>query len=372
MSTRRSVLHDVTRQMGALLPDLRVTRSRTLAWFMLGLLWAGTVSLTAVAAHVPGSARTASTEQRLRRWLTNPAVVVETMWSGLLPALLASRAGHEVIMVIDPTPAADRFPIVQLGIVCRHRVLPVAWRVMPLHERWSTPQHQIIRELIAQVAAALPKDCSVTVVADRGLTCATLIDSCRAVGWHFTLRVSANERQGPLVRLEDGSVARLWDLVPAPGSSRVLAGALFKGDGWRSGWLTLHWDRGHKEPWLLISDRPGGLDRVRDYRRRTRVEATYEDDKSRGWQLNASRIRAADRFDRLLLALALAYWWATQLGLRAVRHGQRRQYDHAGRRDLSIVRLGRVSLLDRCNRQQRRPPLLFRSTDHGWVAPWLA
>ena len=241
MSTRRSVLHDVTRQMGALLPDLRVTRSRTLAWFMLGLLWAGTVSLTAVAAHVPGSARTASTEQRLRRWLTNPAVVVETMWSGLLPALLASRAGHEVIMVIDPPPAADRFPIVQLGIVCRHRVLPVAWRVMPLHERWSTPQHQIIRELIAQVAAALPKDCSVTVVADRGLTCATLIDSCRAVGWHFTLRVSANERQGPLVRLEDGSVARLWDLVPAPGSSRVLAGALFTGDGWRSGWRTVHW-----------------------------------------------------------------------------------------------------------------------------------
>ena len=89
MSTRRSVLHDVTRQMGALLPDLRVTRSRTLAWFMLGLLWAGTVSLTAVAAHLPGSARTASTEQRLRRWLTNPAVVVETMWGGLLPVFFA-------------------------------------------------------------------------------------------------------------------------------------------------------------------------------------------------------------------------------------------------------------------------------------------
>ena len=372
MSTRASVFHDVTTQLGALLPAVRVTRSRTLGWLVFGLIWSGSVSLTAVAGQIPLWIQTASAEQRLRRWLKNADVEVGPIWATLVPVLLASRSGQEVIVVVDPTPAAKRFTIVQIGILCRQRVLPIAWRVMPQQQGWTTRQHCVIRDLVVQVAAAFPPTCSVTLVADRGLTCAELVDTCRTVGWHFTVRISANPRQSPLIRRDDGSIVSLWQLVAGPGSSRVLSAAIFRKAGWRAGWLTIRWDAGHKEPWLLFSDRPGGAARVRDYRRRVRVEATYEDYKRRGWNLNASRIRAADRFDRLLLGLAIAYWWTTQLGLRVIRHGYRRQYDHAGPRRMSVVRLGRACLLDRCARQQRRPPLLFRKTNQGWIAPWCA
>lgn len=372
MSSRLSICHAVTAQLGVLLPTVRVTQSRGLGLLVVGLLWAGQVSLTAIAVQLPGRVQTASIEQRLRRWLQNRAVVVDAIWAQLLPPLLASRAGQEVIVVLDPTPATRHFVIVQLGIVCRHRVLPIAWRVLPQQEPWPVGQHQVIRALVQQAAAAFPPDCSVTLVADRGLTCAELIDTCRAVGWHVTLRISANERQGPLVELADGTRERLWELVPGRGRTRVEPVRIFKGDGWRDGWLTLRWDHGFAEPWLLFSDRPGGAARVREYRRRVRVEATYQDSKRRGWNLNASRIDASDRFDRLLLGVALAYWWATQLGLRVLRHGQRRRYDHAGRRRMSVVRLGRQTLIDRCAEHRRRPPLLFRQTNQGWMAPWLA
>ncbi len=376
MSTRASVFHAVTAQLGALLPRVRVTRSRNLAWLVFGLLWAGTVSLTAVAGQVPVAIQTASVEQRLRRWLLNSQVVVETIWADLLPVLLGSQAGRAVIVVLDPTPATKRFTIVQLGLLCRHRVLPVAWRVMPQQERWAESQHAIIRTLIAQAAAAFPADCSVTLVADRGLSCAELVDSCRAVGWHFTMRISANERQGPLVRLDDdagdGAVVPLWSLVTGPGDAWDRPIALFNAAGWRSGWVTVRWAQGQETPWLLFSDRPGGAARVREYRRRVRVEATSADYKRRGWKLAASRIQKRDRFDRLLLALALAYWWATQLGLRVVRHGERRHFDHAGHRAMSLIRLGRLSLIDRCLHDRRPPPLLFRKTPQGWIAPWLA
>lgn len=372
MSTRVSVFHAVTAQLGALLPTVRVTQSRNLAWLVFGLLWAGTVSLTAVAGQVPVPIQTASVEQRLRRWLMNSQVVVDPIWAELLPVLLASQAGREVIVVLDPTPATRRFTIVQLGLLCRQRVLPIAWRVMPQQERWAVSQHMIIQTLIAQAAEAFPANCAVTLVADRGLACAALVDSCRAVGWHLTVRISANERQGPVVRLSDGSVVKLWSLVTGEGDAWDRPIALFKAAGWRSGWLTVRWDHGQRTPWLLFSDRPGGAARVRDYRRRVLVEATYADYKRRGWNLSASRIREIARFDRLLLALALAYWWATQLGLRVVRHGERRHFDHAGRRAMSVIRLGRLSLIDRCLHDRRAPPLLFRKTAHGWIAPWLA
>lgn len=372
MATRTSVFHDVTTQLGALLPAERITRSRTLGELVVGLIWAGTVSLAAIASQLARDIQVASAEQGLRRWLKNAAVQVDVIWTTLLPWLLTDLAGRSVIVVIDPTPAAKRFTIVQLGVLCRHRVLPIAWRVMPQQEPWTVGQHQAIRELVEQIAPAFPPTCSVTLLGDRGLSCAELIDTCTRVGWHFTLRVSAGEKQSPQVRLDDGSLRSAWSLVTGPGQRQVMPVAIYKNRGWRDGWLTLRWDRGHKEPWVLISDQPGGAARVREYRHRVRVEATYEDYKRRGWQLNTSRIRAADRFDRLLLALAIAYWWTTQLGLQVIRHGERRRYDHGGKRRVSVVRLGRLHLLDRCHRQLRRPPLLFRKTNHGWMTPWLA
>ena len=112
------------------------------------------MALSAIAAQLPGRVQRASTEQRLRRWLKNRAVVVETLWTMLLPPLLASRAGQEGIVVLDPTPATARFVIVQLGILCRHRVLPIAWRMLPQQERWPEGQHQVIRALVQQAAMA--------------------------------------------------------------------------------------------------------------------------------------------------------------------------------------------------------------------------
>src|SRR5829696_48532 len=122
MPTRLRLLHDWTRQVGALLPGARATRGRTLALLALGLLWAGSVALPRVAAALPVAAADASTERRLRRWLANPAVIVAELWRGLLPGLLASRARQEVLLVLGPTPQNGRFAVLALGLVRRKRV----------------------------------------------------------------------------------------------------------------------------------------------------------------------------------------------------------------------------------------------------------
>jgi hypothetical protein len=41
-----------------------------------------------------------------------------------------------------------------------------------------------------------------------------------------------------------------------------------------------------------------------------RVESTFQDSKSRGWNLEASLIKQEARLDRLLLVLFLAMWFA--------------------------------------------------------------
>lgn len=370
MQARLRLLHDWGRQVRALLPAARATRAATLALFAVGVLWAGNVALLKVAAALPLAAADPSTERRLRRWPANPAVTAEALWRPLLPGLLAG-AGSEVLLVFDPTPFRDRLTVLCLGIVQHKRVLPLAWRAVPRQAPWPAPLGELLAPMFAEVAAALPAGCAVTLAADRGLVGPELVDRCRAAGWHVLLRLRAGAGEAAKVRLADGRERRLADLPTAPGQRWHGPAAILKQVGWRAGWLTVHWARGAAEPWVLCSDRPGGPDRVREYRRRARAEATDQDLKGRGFALHRSKLADPARLDRLLLVLHLALWWAHQLGLRAIRRGDRRRFDRAGRRDLGVVRLGRRALQAALD-ADHLPPLPFRRLARGWSFAWLA
>jgi hypothetical protein len=369
MRSRLQLFHTWEAQLRQVVPDLRATQIRGLALLTLGLLWAEHVSLPRIAATLPLPATDASLERRLRRWLANRRVVVEDLWAQVLPALLASRPGRALTLVFDPTPHGDRFTLLSLGLVDHKRVLPVAWMLTPQHERWPVRQIDALRTLGRRVSAAVPPDLAVTLVADRGVTSAAVVDLCRELGWSFVLRLNAGASQAHRVRRADGTEHRLWDLVTGPGQHWHGPVTLFKEAGWRDVELTIHWQRHAPEPWLLIADQPTGA--VRAYRRRTRCEATYEDCKERGWRLERSKLTHPERLNRLLLALHLALWWTAQLGHRAIRTGQRRVFDRADRRDLGLLRLGRLVFTDLLL-HDRLPPLPFRCQPSGCRYVWFS
>lgn len=372
MQTRLKLRHDWGQQLRALLPAVRATRVAGLALFTLGLLWAGTVTLGAVAAALPLAADDPSLERRRRRWLATPHVVVATLWPPLLRARLAARAGQEVLLVFDPTPQNERAPVLSLGLVAHKRVRPLAWRGLPQQEAWPHRQIVYLEAMCGEVAAGLPASGTVTLLTDRGVTGPDLVHLCRRFGWHDLLRLSAAAAQGSTCRLADATECPVWDLVTGPGQRWAGALALCKQAGWLPGELTIHWRRGEDAPWLLVSDRPAGPARVRvrEYRRRAQAEATDQDCTARGFDLERSKVTDLARFERLLLVVHLAVWWAEQLGLRAIRSGARHRFDRRDRRDLSVLRLGRRWLADRLD-QGRLPPLPFRHYASTWIFTWL-
>lgn len=370
MSSRMRVLHEWIAQMERVLPAARVTRVRGLALFAAGILWANAVSAGKVAAALPLPACTPSTERRLVRFLANAAITVETLWHPLLPTLLASLGRRELVLVFDPTPYRETATLLVLGVVVRGRVLPLTWRVLPQQTGWGERLGDILPALLAPVAAALPPGTSVTVLADRGLVGPAIIDAVRAVGWSLVLRLRASAGEATGVRLGDGPEQRLAELPTGPGQRLAEPAAIFKGAGWRHGYLTIHWAQKQDEPWVLFSDRPAGPDRVREYRQRVRAEATYQDTKLRGFGLEASKRTILARIERLLLPLHLALWWAYGLGCFVIRSGQRHRCDRRQRRDLSVIRLGRTACLAALDRD-RLLPLPFRQTPTGWRFRWL-
>lgn len=371
MPTRCQVLHDWIRHVQCLLPTVHAARTTTLAVFALGILWSGRVNLLTVAAALPLPARHLSSERRLRRFLANPKVTVATLWPPLLTALLAGLGGgEEAYFVFDPTPYRDCATVLCLGLVWRGRVLPVAWRVVPQQTAWPEPLAPLLTAMLREVAAALPAGVQPSLLVDRGLVGPGVIDATRETGWHLVLRLRASAGEATVVRLADGPEQRLATLPTGPGQHWDGSVSIFKEAGWRRGYLTIQWATGEAEPWVLFSDRPGGAARVREYRRRHSVEATYEDLKGRGFDLERSKITALDRIDRLLLVVHLALWWGIGLGLQTIRTGQRPRFDRHDRRDLSLLRLGRTACLQALT-YDHAPPLPFRRTPSGWRFRWL-
>jgi hypothetical protein len=373
VSARLRLLHAWMTQVDAMLPAVRVTRCRVLALFALGMLWAETVRLHRVAAAVPLAVRVPSTERRLRRFLANPAVTAATIWHPLLPHLLPRWAGQEVVLVFDPTPYRADWTVLWVGIVVHRRVLPLSWHIVPQQASWPATLKTLLPALLDPIAAALPPGCTVTLLGDRGVAGPTLIDAAQERGWDVVVRLNVGPPQAHRLRLvtaetePPGEEGRLWDWVETVGAGWSGRVQVFKGAGWRTGYLTIHRRPGMREGWTLFSTRPGGRARIREYARRSRVEATFGDGKRRGWGLEQSRVRDPLHLDRLLLVWHRALWWLHALGRHVIKTGLRSHFDHPDRRERSLVRLGWLWVRHALD-HGRCPPLLFRPTTTGWQA----
>jgi Transposase DDE domain len=310
-----------------------------------------------------------SIERRLARFIANERIVVPLTWKLLLAQVLPPFRGQALAFVLDNTPFRDDLTMVYLGLLVHSRVLPAAWAVMPAQTKWDEGQWQIVGRLLDQVRVHLP-DTSCTLIADRGLAGMPLVKLCTTRGWHYLLRVRSEHTcrrffQGKL----ECSWKRLGQIVLRRGY-RWSGRARIWQEETLDTYLSLLWDPVYEEPWLLISDAGAGHRQVQLYAWRMRVEATFQDSKSRGWNIEASWIEDRTHLDRLLLALFLAMWWISHLAAACIHHGQRQRFDRVDRRDKSIFRLGRLWLLDILRRAHNRASLKcclpFQKTNRGW------
>jgi hypothetical protein len=98
---------------------------------------------------------------------------------------------------------------------------------------------------------------------------------------------------------------------------------------------------------------------VREYRRRSAIEALFRDWKSSGWQWEASQVRRAEHWEVLLVLLAWATLVTLCLGEAVAQQVLAQQRQRGQRRPWaagdSLFRLGRDELWRRLWQDDRRP-----------------
>lgn len=309
----------------------------SLIWMVIGLVCSECINLTKWRMYVHSRAVFAQSHQRrFSRWLHNPRINVQKLYSPLIHQALAAWGEPCITLIEDTSMLWDEYCLIRLSVQYRGRAIPLVWRV--IRHGSSSVRFQVYQTMLKRASRLVPAGVSVCFLADRGFADTTLMRYLRdELHWHFRIRVKSNSW---ICRPSKGWI-QLNQYHLASGEVVLLAGvSLSKTHVLDQLHLALARDLLSRQVWMVVSDQPTTLQTFREYGERFQIEEELLDEKSNGFQLERSEIRSAPALSRLCLVMAVATLLLTVQGQQVVAAGKRRWVDAHWQRGNSYTRIG--------------------------------
>jgi len=279
-----------------------------------------------------------SLERRIRRIENDPEMKASLCFHPFARAHLRYGQQAELLLILDPTTQEDKIVMISVAVWFRGRALPLAWAIWPGNTLLEGDGFwKRIERLLEEVAALLPAQVSVTLMADRAFGCPAFIDLLVKHNWHYVIRVQGQT----ICRDRMGRERSVQSLVPYRNNRTKLHGQVFKKNGWRSASVIAYWGKRHNKPLCLVSDLKPGWSLIQLYRRRYPIEAHFRDYKSYGWRWEQGQVKDIQHVEHLLVGMALATWivllagsWKAYLILSKPPTGKRRTRPWEGKMSL--------------------------------------
>lgn len=310
---------------------------QTLIWMVIGLVCSECISLTKWGVYVRTRAVFAQSHQRrFSRWLHNPRINVQRLYSSLIAAALKRWDMSAITLIEDTSMLWDQYCLIRLSVQYRGRAVPIVWRV--IRHGSSSVRFDVYQAMLKRAARLVPAGVSVCFLADRGFADTLLMRYLRdELHWHFRIRVKRNSW---IYRAGKGWI-QLNQYHLASGEVVLLQGVtLTKTHALNRLHLALARDPLSRQVWMVVSDEPTTLQTFREYGERFQIEEELLDEKSNGFQLERSEIRSAPALSRLCFVMAVATLLLTVQGQQVVKSGKRRWVDAHWQRGNSYLRIG--------------------------------
>jgi hypothetical protein len=272
--------------------------------------------------------------RRFRRWLDNDQLDGVSLYGPFMAPALAEWDTQGLYVALDPSMWWNTYCLIRLAVISRGRVVPLVWGV--LQHGSAQVAFAGYRDLLDRAASLLPQSCQVVFLADRGFADTELMAHLQRLGWHWRIRIKSSfwlYRPGRhRCKVERLGVARghacFWHRVCITAK--------------RYGLVHLAVARAQQgqDVWDVLSDEPTEEKTFQEYGLRFDIEENFLDDKSTGFQLEASLIRSAHALTRLCLALALTTLYLVAQGTEVVKQGKRRWVDPHWFRGQSYMKIG--------------------------------
>jgi Transposase DDE domain len=281
-------------------------RRLTLAALLVGLISARTVNLTHLCGAFCGPAKLASNYRRLQRFFQY--VRLDADWlARTLVGLLGLAPPYR--LCLDRTNWKIGSRDVNLLVLCiaANRVrIPLMWHVLDRSGASSMEQRQ---ELLSRFIGLFGRRSIRLLLADREFVGSQWFDFLAENGIPFAIRV----RGGLNVRLGDGYEGPLERLASTRfGRSRLMkAKGCFEGmDPRFAAALTFAATELCDGSLLILAASCGPKKALNAYRKRWQIECLFADTKTRGFNMEDTRLTQAAKLSLLLGLVALAMAWS--------------------------------------------------------------
>lgn len=294
---------------GTLRPCLGLSKDRieTLAMIVVAMVSARTVNLSHLAAERPGRTQVASTYRRLQRFFQ--FVRLGRDWAAPLVAeLVGLKSSNRWYLALDRTQwriGGHEVNFLVLAAVTRRFRVPLLW--MMIRGRGNSGTRQRI-DLMRRYLKLFDVSTIRFLLADREFVGREWMDFLCENNIPFAIRLKGDMR----VTTEEGFELRLDAHLHRRGRGRVLKGWLGAGrDRGRHRLGFAAKPLGHGE-WLVVATNVTPRAALDAYRKRWAIETLFADTKTRGLNLEDTRLRDPAKLELLMGLVALATAWAAR------------------------------------------------------------
>ncbi len=286
--------------------ELGKSRVQTLSWLIIGVINARTVNLSHVASQFAGAAQVSSSYRRVQRFFQY--VQLDGDWLAVAVVKLM-KIRPPWVLCLDRTNwkiGRRDVNILMLAVATRRLRIPLMWTV--LDKAGSSNRRERV-ELMRRYLALFGPRSIAWLLADREFIGGQWIEFLLKNNIMFVIRVKENS----YVRLDDGRCYQLKSLVRTRKGSKWLHGrparlaAMADGSGTPLTFAAKRLGDGQ----LLIVATNGPADKaLKAYRKRWQVECLFGDSKTRGLNMEDTRLTQPAKLNTLLVIITLAMAWA--------------------------------------------------------------
>ncbi len=289
-------------------PHLGLGKSRleTLSWLIVGLVNARTVNLSHLASQCSGAAQVASSYRRLQRFFQY--VTLEGDWLALVVVKLLRLKGPWVLCLDRTNWKVGRrdVNILLLAIATRRLRIPLMWTV--LDKPGSSNQAERL-PLMRRYLALFGSGSVAWLLADREFVGA---DWLRFL-WHNKILFAIRLKENYIVHFEDGRSEQIKTLLRKPHGFKRLQSqplrleAMKQSDGFP---LKVAAKRLHDGQLLIVASNGPAKKALQVYKKRWQIECLFGDSKTRGFNMEDTRITLPKKLSSLLVVITIAMAWA--------------------------------------------------------------
>lgn len=278
-------------------------RLDTISKIVFSIIQRGHSSLQKIGAGLNDSTDLESRIKKTKRFLDSKYTDFESYFLPMITPFLQGMARKsELVIAIDGSDVGKDCTALMVSVVWRKRALPLCWLVKKCKKGHLPVKAHI--DVLTKLIALLPDDCKIILLGDGEFDSIELQAFCQTHGWYYVLRTAKDT----LIQGSDGECYKLDSIRVTHNKQTVfIEDVCFTARRYGLVNCLVAYNKKEKACMYWVTNIEYGPDVIAYYKQRFSIETIFGDIKSRGFNIHKTKIADAERLNKLLIVVCMAF-----------------------------------------------------------------